>query len=326
LGIGRTCLEDYLALGYIPRGGSTTESGTCINPVAQTLNFMQSDYAIARAAERLNKMEDAEILMLRSLNYSLIFNGENGFMQSKSKETGKWTTAFDQFAWGGDYTEGGPWQFRFYVPHDPKGLAKLYAESAGLNMCDKLSDIQTMPGVYHLGDYPMEIHEELELPENCWGQYAHNNQPTHHILYMFSGMDDAGVRGTCASKGQYWLRKAQLELYNLRPAMYAGDEDNGEMSAWYILSTLGLFSLAPGTTEIMFGVPLFSKATVVTDASKGTLLSIISNNNSPENVYIQSVSWNGQDYSGRNGIDYNDLVSGGELVFEMGNSPYVSAL
>jgi len=234
---------------------------------------------------------------------------------------GKFTDGFDEFAWGTDYTEAGPWQFRFYVPFDPQGLADLY-QDANMDMCDVLERMQTMSGVVHLGGYTTEIHEQVEMTENCWGQYAHNNQPSHHILYMFNGLDRDGVRGSCAAKGQYYLRKVQRELYNYRPAMYAGDEDNGEMSAWYVMSSLGLFSLSPASTELIFGTPLYAHVDILIDTELNTILTIIAENNTPNNVYIQSVSWNGIDISHRNGIEYDELMRGGSLIFVMGSKPY----
>lgn len=234
---------------------------------------------------------------------------------------GKWTDDFDEFAWGTDYTEAGPWQFRFYVPFDPQGLAVLYS-NADLDMCEVLEKMQTMPGVVHLGGYSTEIHEQVEMTENCWGQYAHNNQPSHHVLYMFNGIDSDGVRGACAAKGQFYLRKVQRELYNYRPAMYAGDEDNGEMSAWYVMSSLGLFSLSPGSSELLFGVPLYEEVEILIDVESQLYISIYAENNAPDNVYIQSVSWNGVDISSQNGIAYDELMKGGKLRFTMGSKPY----
>ena len=327
-GKGRVCLPAYLKYGYIPRDSASTEGGTCSEVVSRSLNYMQSDYAIAQAALKVGYTDDAAVLLARSANYSLLFDQESatpnagkGFMRSKSVATQKWTEGFDQFAWGDDYTEGGPWQFRFYVPHDPAGLAQLY-QSAGYDVCSVLDQMQTMNGVFHLGGYGTEIHEQLEMTENCWGQYAHGNQPVHHVLYMYNGVDPAGARGSCASRGQYWLRKVQQELYVYRPAMYAGDEDNGEMAAWYVLSTLGLFSLAPGSNQYLFGSPLFAHVDVIVDEAKQTVLSIRAVNNAADHPYIQSITWNNVDISSQNGIDYSKLMEGGVLEFTMGAAPY----
>ena len=140
---------------------------------------------------------------------------------------------------------------------------------------------------------------------------------------MLNGMDE-NVRGQCASRGQYWLRKVQRELYKFRPAMYAGDEDNGEMASWYVLSTLGLFSLSPGSPEYIFGSPLFEEVHVTVNAVENTILTIRALDNKPDNYYIQSVTWNGIDMSMKNGIDFKLLMEGGTLEFQMGDKPYSS--
>jgi putative alpha-1,2-mannosidase len=262
--------------GYIPRNAPQTNGGTCPEVVSQSLNYMQADYAIAKAAEFLGHTEDVDFLMARSLNYASIFDNTTYFFRPRFLSNEEFVEPFDQFAWGTDYTEGGPWQFKFYVPHDPQGLGKLYS-SAGQDLCSHLQSAQTQKSTFHIGGYGTEIHEETEMPDGCWGQYAHNNQPVHHVrnnvaihlwilirhsvlqmLYMFAASDTSGYRGQCARQGQYWLRKATSTLYNPTDEMFKGDEDNGEMGAWYILSTLGLYGLNPGTQEYIIGSPLFA--------------------------------------------------------------------
>lgn len=166
-----------------------------------------------------------------------------------------------------------------------------------------------------------------EMAVNCWGQYSHGNQPVHHMLYMFGSVDPtAGVTGKCAAKGQYYLRKAMRELYSPTSDMFAGDEDNGEMGAWYVLSSLGLYSLSPGTEDYVLGSPLFEKVVidlegngVARSSSYSTQLIIEALDNSAENVYVQSVSWNGTPLgAGVNSMKYSDLMKGGKLVFQMG--------
>lgn len=165
-----------------------------------------------------------------------------------------------------------------------------------------------------------------EMTVNCWGQYSHSNQPVHHMLYMFGSVyPDEGVTSTCASTGQYYLRKALSTLYKPTDEMFAGDEDNGEMGAWYILSSIGLYSLSPGTEDYVFGSPLFQKVTIslegngVDNGSSSNLI-IQANDNSAENVYVQSVKFNGNPIS-INSIKYSDLMKGGLLEFQMGSSP-----
>jgi len=158
----------------------------------------------------------------------------------------------------GPYTEGGPWQYQFYVPHEPLGLREAYEASrktksatAQSHLCDLLTQMMTMPGTVSNRE---KIHEEIEMQSHSFGQYAHNNQPVHHVLYMFA---HAG----CPSEGQRWIHHTLRTQYG--PFGFAGDEDNGEMSSWYILSSLGLYSLVPGSGEYQLGAPpLFRKVTI----------------------------------------------------------------
>lgn len=186
-----------------------------------------------------------------------------------------------------------------------------------------------MSSAVHIGGYGSQIHEMTEMVD-VWGQYEHNNQPVHHMLYMFGAADEDGVTGACAAKGQYWLRKAMSTLYQPGADMFAGDEDNGQMSAWYILSSMGLYSLSPGSQEYALGSPLFARLVIDLDASvaktaPGTgkkLLTIEAKNNSAENVYVQAVSWNGMPLAaGANSIPYTTIMEGGVLSFEMGPEP-----
>ena len=320
---GRECLSTYIKHGYIPRNApSDAKAGTCGEVVSRTLDYFQADFAISQAAVALGYNEDAETLMMRSSNYSIIFDEETGMIRSRYLESGKFTEPFDQYAWGGDYTEAGPWQYRFSVPYDPEGLAQLYLKG-DMNICDALDKMQTTTSAYHIGSYSSQIHEMTEMAVNCWGQYEHGNQPVHHILYMFGAAGGA----QCASKGQYYLRKAMRELYASSADMFAGDEDNGEMSAWYVLSSLGLYSLSPGTEDMVFGSPLFSSVTVdlkssfSTDAAEKFLV-IEAENNSADNVYVQKISWNGEELSSEaNSIKYSSLMQGGTLKFFMGPTP-----
>jgi len=344
-GVGRACLESYLQYGYIPQGSSTTTGGTCEEVVSRTLNYMQSDYAIAQAALQLGYKGDANTLLARAYNYSLIFDSKKGFFRSKtvsptSPRMAVWSEPFDEFAWGGDYTEGGPWQFRFYVPHDMEGLASLYS-SSGLDLCSELDKAldSNNPSTFHVGAYNNEIHEQTEMPDHCWGQYAHNNQPVHHMLYMYMYNGHASA---CASKGQSWIRKTLLELYKPTADMFPGDEDNGEMAAWFVLSSLGLYSLSPGSEGYVLGSPLFERAEIdISDdavplGSSGKKRSghigsspkllIVAHNNKKENMYVQSVSWNGETLPrGVKSVSYNALKEGGLLEFFMSDTPFYSS-
>jgi len=191
---------------------------------------MLADAAIAQAAHVLGHDDDAKVLMQRAANYSLLFDAATGFFRSRDAVSGNFTEPFDEFAWGGDYTEAGAWQYRFYVPHDVAGLRALYAES-GLDLCDEVERAQTIPGVIHVGAYGTQIHEMTEMAQLCWGQYEHNNQPVHHMLWMPIAADTS-VAGKCAQRAQRWLRRVTSALYKPGADFACGDEDNGQMSAW----------------------------------------------------------------------------------------------
>jgi predicted alpha-1,2-mannosidase len=316
-GVGRVCLAPYLEYGYVPKNAPMATGGDCDEVLSRTLLYLQADYAMSQAAAVLGKAGDAADLAARAQKYGMIFDGAStGMMRSIDIDTGKFSEPFDQFAWGGDYTEAGPWQYRFHMPYDPQGLSDLFAANS-MNICDELTKAQTGPGVFHIGAYSDNIHEQTEFVENCWGQYAHNNQPVHHMLYMFGASDAEGYTGSCAAAGQHYLRQAQLKLYTAGNDMFSGDEDNGQMSAWFILSSFGLYSLSPGDEEYVFGSPLFETVSIPLD--NGNYLVISSVNNSEENSRVERVTWNGNDFAaGVNGIKYSELMKGGELKFYMG--------
>lgn len=320
---GRECLSTYINHGYIPHNApSDAKSGSCSEVVSRSLDYYQADFAIAQAASVLGYDEDAQTLLKRSSNFSHIFDAEKGMLRSRGIFSGKFSEDFDEYEWGGDYTEAGPWQYRFSIPYDPHGLAKEYSQS-GREICDILEEMQTTSSTYHVGTYGGQIHEMTEMAVNCWGQYEHGNQPVHHVLYMFAAAGGA----KCAHRGQFYLRKAMRKLYSPSSAMYPGDEDNGEMSAWYVLSSLGLYSLSPGTDDMVLGSPLFASVRIEVTSSQQEekkYLTVEALDNSADNVYVQDVWWNDQllplhSYS----IKYADLMQGGTLKFSMGASPRI---
>jgi predicted alpha-1,2-mannosidase len=325
-GVGRECLSAYLEKGYVPRDSAKSHGGVggvCDQVVSRTLNYLQSDFAIAQAARKLGHEQDYLTLMARAANYSLLFDTQSGFFRSRDNISGKFTEPFDQFAWGGDYTEGGPWQYRFYLPPDPSGLSLLYAEG-GLDMCVELERVHTSRCVFHIGGYSGEIHEMTEMCTNTHNkapsQYAHNNQPDHHQLYM--GIALSGWGSACAANSHYRIREVLRELYTAETDMFPGDEDNGEMAAWYVLSALGLYNLSPGGTEYTLGSPLFGSVEVLLSAEK--ILRITSVDNSQQNVYVQAVTWNDEQVAPTaSGIAFSQLREGGTLTFYMGNTPRV---
>ena len=311
-GRGREALSAYLEKGYIPHGNR--------EDVSVSLNFYLADYSIAQAAIKLGDTKTANELLERSAQYPSLLH-DDGFMRSRDT-TGNFLTEFDQYAWGDSYTESGPWQYRFYVPHDPKGLAVEYMKR-GIDMCERLQYAMTGPATAHTGGYSQIIHEMTEMTDICWGQYAHDNQPVHHMLYMFGGMSDS-LNDTCALRGQYWLRKAVTELYLPSVDMFSGDEDNGEMAAWYLLSSIGLYWLAPGSGKVSLGMPLFREVTITLNNGRNLTVTSNEQRSSSKTMWhrdddetfpaVHYVKFNNEFVSGTT-IDYQTLMLGGKLQF-----------
>ena len=225
---GRTHFDEYRMLGYVP------------GEVSLSLNYYLADYVVSLAATHLGYHDLATKLEERSGGWRLLFDQETNFFRSKGRDD-KFTPGFDQYRWMGPYREGGPWQYRFYVPHDPQGLNGIAGYKG--TMCKYLNGMMNHKNTV---SNPHKIHEETEMQQHSYGQYAHNNQVVHHVLYMFAHVG-------CAFDGQELINLMIKEQYT--KAGYSGDEDNGEMSAWYILSQLGLYSLVPGSGEYQIGSP-----------------------------------------------------------------------
>lgn len=294
-------LRRFADLGFIP------------GRVSETLNMALCDYAIAQAAHVFGKQDIAADLQLRSGFWKNLFDQNTGFFRPKHAN-GSFYESFNEFEWLGAYIEGGPWQYRFAVPHDAAKLAQAYG---GPNaMCAKLQETVKGISTFYLPDV---VHEATEMGAHCFGQYAHNNQPTHHILYMF-----AHAGPTCALEGQEWIQFVLQTLYGTFG--YAGDEDNGEMSSWYLLSSIGLYALVPGSGKYQVGAPpLFKKITINRPYNLGGTLTIsrssglpVHNSTGTPQYIAPSVRWREQNYSLQDGpvnLPYQELLKGGELMF-----------
>ncbi len=290
-------LKAYKKYGYIPYNAGVDESVTI------TLEYAYDDWCVAQMAKALGKTEDADFFTKRSEAYAHLFDKETGFMRGKSTD-GKWRTPFDpkrsDHRENTDYTEGNAWQHSWFVPHNVQGLINLFGGNE--------------PFVTHLEKLfteSSEITGDNTSPDisGLIGQYAHGNEPSHHIAYMFN------VAGQ-PKKTQYWVDRILQTQYNTTPNGLSGNEDCGQMSAWYIWSAMGLYPMNPASTEYQFGRPLFDKVTI--HLPNGKTFTIIAKNVSKDNKYIQSVKLNGKEYSQWH-ISHQDLLKGGELVFEMTN-------
>lgn len=296
---GRGGLTDYLSQGYLPVGSTGAV-------VSNSLDFAYDDACIALAAARLGHPDQQRELERRALNYRLLYDPETGFMRAKNAD-GTWKSGFDEFAWGDAYTEGGPWQWSLSVPHDPAGLMTLMGGQKA--MVRKLDRMLWQPPVFHTGGYGHEIHEMSEMAAVKFGQYDQGNQPVHQVLAHYAA---AG----CPARMQYWSRRVLDHLYT--PDGFPGDEDNGEMSAWYVLSALGLFPHCPGRTSYVFGSPLFSEAVLAPPNQKP--LTLHAPAASPDATYVSRVAFNGHQQE-RLWISHAELRQGGRLEFAMAKRP-----
>ncbi len=289
----------YIEYGYVPQdvnGGSVTK----------TLEYAFDDYCIALVAKKLGKEDDYQLFSKRAKSYINHFDPQTGFMRAKYKN-GKFVEPFDPFYSEHDfdksqYIEGNAWQHSFFVPHDVRGLAKLFPKKNGLSlMLDTLFKA------------PSHMTGENQSPDASGfiGQYAHGNEPSHHIAYMYAYIGEAW-------KTQEKIRHIVDSMYHDRPDGYAGNEDAGQMSAWAVWSMMGLYPASPVGGEYVFGSPSLDKASI--SMPNGKTFTIIAHNNSAKNVYINSAKLNGKPYN-KVYIKHQDMLLGGELVFDMSDKP-----
>lgn len=302
----RRGLADYLKLGYIPDGASEYA-------VSATLDYAYDDWCIAQIARTQNQLDDYKILMTRAQNYRLLWDPSVGFMRPRTAD-GQWLEPFDQFGWGGSYAEGGPWQNSWFVPHDTAGLASIVGGREKL--ASKLDEMLGLPPVYHTGGYRQVIHEMREMGIAKFGQYDQGNQPVFDVLYLFAATGQPW-------QTEYWTRRVCDELFSASDAGFPGDEDNGSMASWYVLSSIGLYPLCPGTPAYMFTSPLFSRITLNLPHQKTFL--ITTSNHDKENVYVQKRELNGSE-DDRTWISHQDLIQGGELHVDMGPDAHMRVL
>jgi len=228
---GRNGVEEYIKLGYVP-----TRYKESVN---LTLDSAYGDFCIAQIAKKLGYDDIYNEYMERSKNYKNLFHKESGFMIGKD-ECGNFQSDFDKFNWGGYYTEGSAYQNSFFVPHDIEGLCDLYGGKTEL--IQKLDELFSTEPKFRVNTYGAEIHEMTEMAQADLYQFAISNQPSFHIPYIYGYLGET-------EKCRYWVGKAR-ELFSYKTEIgFPGDEDNGSMASWYILSTIGKYKLCPGKNE-----------------------------------------------------------------------------
>jgi predicted alpha-1,2-mannosidase len=235
-----------------------------------------------------------------------LFDPSTGFLRGKTSD-GKWVEPFDEFQWGSPYVEGSAWQHRWDVAHDIPGL--IAAMGGNRRAVEALDRMLTLPPIFRVGVYGQEIHEMSEMAAADFGQYAHSNQPVHHLLYIFAA---AGR----PDRTQFWVRRVLNELYS--PDAFAGDEDTGSMAAWYILSAMGFYPLCPGKPEYVLGSPLFDRVTLRLPGDKATVISARHQGNHAG--YVSSISVDGEPHTSPY-ISHGTIMRGSRLEFVMRSTP-----
>ncbi|MDR3133506.1 MAG: GH92 family glycosyl hydrolase [Prevotellaceae bacterium] len=290
---GLKYLKEY---GYIPYDKEEEALSKC-------MEYAIADGCIAQVAQALGKTDDYAYFLHRSKAYAHYFDHATGFMRGRSS-AGKFREPFNPFEAvhrDNDYTEGNAWQYTWLAPHDVQGLAGLFGSRE--RFIEKLDSLFIAEGA--LGE-----HASPDIT-GLIGQYAHGNEPSHHIVYLYPY---AGQAWKTADK----VREILSTLYSDAPDGLSGNEDVGQMSAWYVLSALGFYQVEPAGGKYIFGSPIADRAVI--KVKDGKTFTIIATNNSPENKYIQRITLNGQPYD-KYYIDFKAIAAGGTLEFVMGNKP-----
>lgn len=298
----RDQMDAYRERGYIPTGKG-------VQSVSKVLEYAYDDACIGRLARALGKNDIAEKYFARSQNWTNVFDPATGFMRGRNAD-GSWVTPFDENAINSinfnEYTEANAWQYNFFVLQNIPGLiARLGGDDKFVARLDEMFDTkETIPNLTMIPDVTGVI-----------GMYAHGNEPVHHVAYLY---DYAGQPW----KTQTRVRQVANTLYNNTPAGICGNDDCGQMSAWFVFTALGFYPVDPASGIYVLGSPLLDKATLKLDPKyyQGRTFTVIAKNNSPDHPYIQSATLNGRPMT-RSWISHAEIVAGGKLVLTMGPTP-----
>jgi predicted alpha-1,2-mannosidase len=289
-------LGDYMKLGYVPVDREKEAA-------SKTLEYAYDDWAIAQMAGALGRAADRDAFRKRAQSFANVFDPATGFMRAK-KSDGTFREPFDPLyaQYGSDYTEGNAWQYTWFVPHDVERLITLMGgRRAFVERLDQLFTLQAND----------EKYKQVEDIAGLIGQYAHGNEPSQHIAYLYS------------YAGQPWRTQERIHqvmstLFDDTPTGIPGNEDCGQMSAWYVFSALGFYPVSPGSLEYVLGRPSLHQA--VLDVGGGRTFTVRAENLSDANLYVQSVTLRGAPYD-KAFIRHEDVVQGGTLTFVMGPRP-----
>ncbi len=288
---------EYKRLGYVPVDKSG--SGSSI-----TLEYSYDDWTIYNTALSMNDQKVADIYKKRALNYHNVFDPQLEFVRARMSD-GSWKTPFNLLdTHGQGFIEGNSWNYSFYVPHDVKGL--INQMGGDKQFVQRLDSLFTM----HLPDEFFADTEDVTR-EGVMGNYVHGNEPSHHIAYLYAWTSQPW-------RTQYWVREIMNRMYRNSIDGLCGNDDCGQMSAWYIFSAMGFYPVCPGSNQYILGAPYFPYMKV--KVGNGKYLEIKANNVSDKMRYVKSVKLNGKPYT-KAYITYNDIKNGAELTFEMSASP-----
>jgi predicted alpha-1,2-mannosidase len=290
--------QDYVRFGYLPQdkhGWSVTI----------TLEYAFDDWCIAQVAKKMGSQEDYEHFYKRAMSYKNLFDAKTGFMRAKDS-TGKFIEPFDpllsEHGFEGQYIEGTAWQHSFFVPHDVEGFAALYGGKA--QMVKKIDDLFNSPSELHGTNTSDDV-------SGLIGQYAHGNEPSHHIIYMYTAL---GEQAKAAGR----IRTVVDSLYKNGPEGLPGNEDCGQMSAWLVWTSLGLYPMNPASGKYVFGYPLVKSATLMLPGGKSMNIRVKGDirKKSGGSSYIKRVLLNGRSIP-VNFITHEQLLKGGEMIYEL---------
>jgi predicted alpha-1,2-mannosidase len=285
-------LDVYRSHGCIP--GDLESEG-----VSKTLEYSYDDWCIAQLAKDLGKGDVYNEFIQRAQYYRNMFDGETGFMRPRIN--GGFKKPFDPTEVDFNFTEGNSWQYSFYVPQDITGLAKLHGGMSQL--ASKLDLLFTT-------NQNLSGREQVDIT-GLVGQYAHGNEPSHHMAYLYNYVGQPW-------KTQQRVRQLMDEMYSAKPDGLIGNEDCGQMSAWLVMSAMGFYPVCPGSNQYAVGTPWFTKTTVHLENGKSFTISAPQVDG--KNFYVQSATLNGKSY-GKSFLNHADIMAGGELSFVLSNEP-----
>jgi len=301
--VGRYGVDYYNKMGYIPYDVGKDENA------ARTLEYAFADFNISKLGKALNRPQsETDTFAKRATYYKNVFDKSVNFMRGRNKD-GTFQSPFRPDKWGDAFTEGCSWHWTWCVFHDVQGLMDLMGGKQPF--IQKLDSVFLAAPTFDYSYYGSQIHEITEMLVMNMGQYAHGNQPIQHMTYLYNYAGEPW-------KTQFHVRNILNRLYSPAPDGLCGDEDNGQTSAWYVFSAMGMYPVSPGTGQYVLGAPLFKKITIKLENGNSFIIS--APDNSKENFYISKARLNNKEYT-KNYLNHSDIIKGGILDFIMNSVP-----